>query len=96
MAHPDAPGRIEKIAKIHPKPFIEIHPRDAAKLGIENNQSVQVRSRRGKAQFPAKVTKAIAPGTVFVPMHGVHCGLIMPKLTPSPIQNLAQIRCNQN
>ncbi|MBE8999398.1 nitrate reductase [Nostoc sp. LEGE 12447] len=62
-------GRIEKICKMHPEPFIEIHPRDAAKLGIVDNQSVQVRSRRGKAQFPAKVTKAIAPGTVFVPMH---------------------------
>ncbi|MBC1218699.1 nitrate reductase [Nostoc sp. UCD121] len=62
-------GRIEKICKMHPAPFIEIHPRDAAKLGIVDNQSVEVRSRRGKAQFPAKVTKAIAPGTVFVPMH---------------------------
>ena len=30
---------------------------------------MEVRSRRGKARFPAKVTKAIAPGTVFVPMH---------------------------
>ncbi|MCW5312350.1 molybdopterin-dependent oxidoreductase [Nostoc sp. KVJ3] len=62
-------GRIEKICKMHPEPFIEIHPRDAAKLGIVDNQGVEVRSRRGKAQFPAKVTKAIAPGTVFVPMH---------------------------
>ncbi|WP_104901952.1 molybdopterin oxidoreductase family protein [Nostoc sp. 'Peltigera membranacea cyanobiont' N6] len=62
-------GRIDKIRKMHPEPFIEIHPRDAAKLGIVDNQKVEVRSRRGKAQFPAKVTKAIAPGTVFVPMH---------------------------
>ncbi|MEH2351494.1 MAG: nitrate reductase [Nostoc sp.] len=62
-------GRIEKICKMHPEPFIEIHPRDAAKLGIVDSQKVEVRSRRGKAQFPAKVTKAIAPGTVFVPMH---------------------------
>ena len=30
---------------------------------------VEVRSRRGKAKFPVKVTRAIAPGTVFVPMH---------------------------
>ncbi|MEA5507364.1 nitrate reductase [Halotia wernerae UHCC 0503] len=62
-------GRIEKIRSMHPEPFIEIHPRDAASLGITDNQLVQVRSRRGKANFPAKVTKAIAPGTVFVPMH---------------------------
>ncbi len=62
-------GRIEKICKMHPEPFIEIHPRDAGILGIADNQLVEVRSRRGKAKFPAKVTKAIAPGTVFVPMH---------------------------
>ncbi|MBN3921822.1 nitrate reductase [Nostoc sp. NMS4] len=62
-------GRVEKICKMHPQPFIEIHPRDAAKLGIVDNQCVEVRSRRGQAKFPAKVTKAIAPGTVFVPMH---------------------------
>lgn len=62
-------GRIEKITKMHPKPFIEIHPRDAVKLGIEEGTLVEVRSRRGSACFPAMVTKAISPGTVFVPMH---------------------------
>jgi ferredoxin-nitrate reductase len=54
---------------MHPQPFIEIHPRDAQKLGIEDGNWVDVRSRRGKSRFPAQVTKAIAPGTVFVPMH---------------------------
>ena len=62
-------GRIAKIQKMHPDPFIEIHPQDAAKLNIEDNTVVEVRSRRGKARFPAKVTQAIAPGTVFIPMH---------------------------
>ncbi|MBD2777083.1 molybdopterin oxidoreductase family protein [Iningainema tapete] len=62
-------GRIEKTCALHPEPFLEIHPRDAAALGIKDQQLVEVRSRRGKAKFPAKVTKAIAPGTVFVPMH---------------------------
>jgi ferredoxin-nitrate reductase len=62
-------GRIEKIRQMHPEPFIEIHPRDAAELGIAHQQLVEVRSRRGKAKFSAVVTRAIAPGTVFVPMH---------------------------
>lgn len=62
-------GRIPKICQMHPNPFIEIHPRDASKLGIEDENWVEVRSRRGTCRFPAKVTKAIAPGTVFVPMH---------------------------
>ncbi|MBW4495368.1 MAG: nitrate reductase [Oscillatoria princeps RMCB-10] len=62
-------GRIEKIRQMHPNPFIEIHPRDAEKLGIAEGDWVEVLSRRGFAKFPAKVTKAISPGTVFVPMH---------------------------
>ena len=62
-------GRIEKTRQMHPEPFIEIHPRDAARLEITDNQLVEVRSRRSKTFFPAKITKAIAPGTVFVPMH---------------------------
>ena len=62
-------GRIEKIMKMHPEPFLEIHPRDAQKLGIEEGSWVEVRSRRGVGSWKAKVTKAIAPGTLFVPMH---------------------------
>jgi ferredoxin-nitrate reductase len=62
-------GRTDKINQMHPDPFIEIHPRDAEELGIENGVMVEVRSRRGVCRFPAKITKAIAPGTVFVPMH---------------------------
>ncbi|MGB3532056.1 MAG: nitrate reductase [Microcoleaceae cyanobacterium] len=62
-------GQIPKINKLHPQPFIEIHPKDAKKNGIDEGQWVEVRSRRGFARFPAKVTKAITPGTVFIPMH---------------------------
>lgn len=62
-------GRIEKTSQMHPNPFLEVHPRDAEKLQIQDNQWVEVRSRRGFVKLPAKVTKAIAPGTVFVPMH---------------------------
>jgi ferredoxin-nitrate reductase len=62
-------GRIEKITKMHPNPFVEIHPRDAQKLGIADESLVEIRSRRGMVRVPAKVTKAISPGTVFMPMH---------------------------
>jgi ferredoxin-nitrate reductase len=62
-------GRIEKLRAMHPNPFIEIHPKDAEKLGVKSEEWVEVRSRRGMARFPVTVTKAIAPGTVFVPMH---------------------------
>lgn len=62
-------GRIPKIMKMHPEPFLEIHPRDAQRLQIEAGEMVEVRSRRGSAKFPALITKNITSGTVFAPMH---------------------------
>jgi len=62
-------GRIPKTAAMHPEPFLEVHPRDAKRRNIEEGDWVEVRSRRGTARLKARVTKAIAPGTVFMPMH---------------------------
>ena len=62
-------GRIPKIMKRQPQPFLEIHPKDAEFLKIDEGDMVELRSRRGLARFPAKITKAICPGTVFAPMH---------------------------
>lgn len=62
-------GHIEKIRQMHPCPFIELHPYDAEKLGLQENDWVEVRSRRGQARFPVTLTRIIARGTVFVPIH---------------------------
>jgi ferredoxin-nitrate reductase len=62
-------GRIPKIQKMHPRPFLEIHPRDADKMGLEEGNWVEIQSRRGKIKLPVMITTAIAFGTVFAPMH---------------------------
>ncbi|MCS6960038.1 MAG: nitrate reductase [Pseudanabaenaceae cyanobacterium SKYGB_i_bin29] len=62
-------GRIAKINKMHPHPFVEINNTDAEALGIKEGTIVRLESRRGFAQLPAKVTPHIARGTVFMPMH---------------------------
>lgn len=62
-------GRIPKIVKMHPQPFVEIHPRDAASLGVEAGDWLELRSRRGVARVPAVITRRITPGVVFMPMH---------------------------
>ncbi len=62
-------GHIEKIRKLHPQAQLEIHPRDAERLGFRANQVIEVRSKRGTARLPLLVTRAICPGMVFVPMH---------------------------
>ncbi len=62
-------GHIAKITKKNPHPFLEIHPKDAKKCSIADDQWVEVLSKRGKARFLARVTTAISPGTIFAPMH---------------------------
>lgn len=62
-------GRIDKIRQMHPAPFLEMHPHDAEKLGVQAGDWVEVRSRRGIAQLPITLTRMIAKGTVFVPIH---------------------------
>ncbi|MDQ0193037.1 bifunctional nitrate reductase/sulfite reductase flavoprotein subunit alpha [Paenibacillus wynnii] len=62
-------GKIPKLNKLNPGPFIEIHAEDAAALGILNQDPVEIRSRRGLAILPAVVTDRVRPGNCFAPFH---------------------------
>jgi sulfite reductase (NADPH) flavoprotein alpha-component len=62
-------GKIAMLNKLNPRPFIEIHPEDAAELGIQAKDRVEVRSRRGRAVLPAVVTDRVRAGSCFAPMH---------------------------
>ncbi len=53
----------------YPTAFLEIHPDDAARIGVKSNWNVCVRSRRGEVFAKAHVTDAIKPGNVFLPFH---------------------------
>ena len=48
---------------------VEIHPADAAKLGVKTGDGVKVTSRRSSVVFPALVTDTTREGMVFVNMH---------------------------
>ncbi len=62
-------GHIEKIRQMHPQPLLEMHPQDANQLGLQEADWVEVRSRRGASRFPITLTRWIARGVVFVPLH---------------------------
>jgi predicted molibdopterin-dependent oxidoreductase YjgC len=48
---------------------VEIHPEDAARLGVTDGQRVRVRSRRGEVVAKARVTRRSPPGTIFMTFH---------------------------
>ncbi len=62
-------GKVPMLNKLNPGPFVEIHPEDAAALGIAAKDRVEVRSRRGRVVLPAVVTERVRPGNCFAPMH---------------------------
>ncbi len=51
------------------KSHVEVHPIDAAALGIESGSKVTVSSRRGSISIQTFVTNTVQKGTVFIPMH---------------------------
>jgi assimilatory nitrate reductase catalytic subunit len=61
--------RVDELNAAAPGPFVELHPRLAARLGAAEGDPVAVVSRRGRAVAPARITTAIRPDTVFMPFH---------------------------
>ncbi|MQG91565.1 bifunctional nitrate reductase/sulfite reductase flavoprotein subunit alpha [Pseudomonas sp. MN1F] len=62
-------GKVPALNKLEPGPFIEIHPDDAARLGIADKDQVAIRSRRGQALLPARISDRVMPGNCFAPFH---------------------------
>ena len=61
--------RNEAIHAVSPDAYVEIHPDDAASLGIRDGEMVSVTSRRGTIDIRAWVTERPLSGTVFIPFH---------------------------
>ncbi|MEV5429004.1 molybdopterin oxidoreductase family protein [Streptomyces sp. NPDC052701] len=61
--------RVAELNAAAPGPFVELHPRLAARLGAAEGDPVAVVSRRGRAVAPARITAGIRPDTVFMPFH---------------------------
>ncbi|MFE9884897.1 molybdopterin-dependent oxidoreductase [Streptomyces scopuliridis] len=62
-------GKVAKLNRLAPGPFVEIHPLDARALGVTEGDSVEVASRRGRAVLPAVVTDRVRQGECFAPFH---------------------------
>ncbi|MER7840775.1 bifunctional nitrate reductase/sulfite reductase flavoprotein subunit alpha [Streptomyces sp. NPDC096040] len=62
-------AKVAKLNRLNPGPFVEVHPEDAAALGLADGDSVEVASRRGRAVLPTVVTDRVLPGSCFAPFH---------------------------
>ncbi|MFD8957544.1 molybdopterin-dependent oxidoreductase [Streptomyces anulatus] len=62
-------AKIARLNRLDPGPFVEIHPDDAAALGIGEDDCVEVASRRGRAVLPPRITDRVRAGECFAPFH---------------------------
>ncbi len=62
-------GRVGKLNKLNPAPFLQVHPEDAARFGLVAGGHVRLASRRGAATVPVAIDDAVRPGVCFAPMH---------------------------
>ncbi len=62
-------GKVASLNRLNPGAFLQIHPADAAQLGVHQGGLVKVASRRGFAVYPAHVTPRVRPGECFAPIH---------------------------
>src|SRR5262249_49519418 len=62
-------GRSPKLMGREPRPFVEVHPDDAAALQLAAGQLAELTSRRGVLQLPVRLSAGLPKGTVFVPFH---------------------------
>ncbi|WP_405358876.1 bifunctional nitrate reductase/sulfite reductase flavoprotein subunit alpha [Kitasatospora sp. NBC_00085] len=62
-------GKVAKLNRLDPGPFVEVHPQDAEALGIAGGEHLEIASRRGRAVLPAVVTDRVRPGNCFAPFH---------------------------
>ncbi len=62
-------GRVAKLNKLNPAPFLEIHPEDARRLEVRPGDQIEIASRRGRAVLPAQITDRVRPGACFAPFH---------------------------
>lgn len=62
-------GKVAALNRLNPAPFLEVHPDDASALGIGEGAPVRLRSRRGEAVLPARLSDRVLPGNCFAPFH---------------------------
>ena len=62
-------GQVPQLNERDPAPYLQIHPEDAAELGLADADAVEVTSRRGTSRTIVRIDENISPGVVFVPIH---------------------------
>jgi NADH-quinone oxidoreductase subunit G len=56
-------------AALAEEPFVEVHPEDAAAVGLADGGRATITTAAGRAELPARVSDHVAKGAIFVPFN---------------------------
>jgi anaerobic selenocysteine-containing dehydrogenase len=82
-------GRVPILERLAPEAWVEMHPDDAARLGVRAGDSVRLRSSRGAVEPVAvRISATVPPGQVFLPFH--YDEACANRLTPSEFDPISR------
>ena len=61
--------RVDGLEQLNSEELLKINPKDAANLGLEDSEMVQITSRRGQTTVKTKLTRICPPGLVSMTFH---------------------------
>src|SRR2546423_6367322 len=77
-----------------PTPVVEIHPEDAAPLGLEDGALVRLTSRRNALVGSCRISQRVARGQVFVPFHFREAAAnLLTNPVLDPYAKMAELKC---
>ncbi len=62
-------GRLPRLMAHQREPLLDMHPEDAARLGLVDGGLARVETRFGETVLPTRLSAAQRPGEIFAPMH---------------------------
>ncbi len=62
-------GTSARLSGHQPEPFVQLHPRDAARCGVASGDLAELTAGSGRAVLRVQVTEDVRPGEAFAPMH---------------------------
>jgi ferredoxin-nitrate reductase len=62
-------SKVNKLNQHIGKPFVDMHPQDAANRNLKAGDIVKIKNKRGEVQVTLNISEDIKPGTCFMAMH---------------------------
>ncbi len=86
--------RASGLDRREPTPIVEIHPADAADLGLADGDLARVTSRRNSLVISCRISDRVARGQVFVPFHFREAAAnLLTNPVLDPYAKMAELKC---